>query len=46
VCIKLNSILVARRKEKELEIDWESKAKELWKLLEDIDTASDVFKPE
>lgn len=26
--------------------NWEYIAKELWKLLDDIDTASDIFKPE
>ena len=27
------------------EIDWQTKAEKLWELLDDIDTASDMFKP-
>jgi hypothetical protein len=28
-----------------IEIDWQNKAEKLWQLLNDIDTASDMFKP-
>jgi len=28
-----------------IEIDWQNKAEALWRLLDDIDTASDMFKP-
>jgi len=28
-----------------IEIDWQNKAENLWQLLDDIDTASDMFKP-
>lgn len=28
-----------------IEINWQDKAEKLWQLLDDIDTASDIFKP-
>lgn len=30
---------------KETNFDWEKAAKDLWKLLDDIDTSTDIFKP-
>lgn len=43
--MKFNADSTAPRKVEDVEPDWQHIAEELWQLLDDIDTAADIFKP-
>jgi len=47
IVMRHNASVTLNRKEKPATLDqWREKAENLWKLLDDIDTYGDMFKPE